>query len=1745
MSKAEQVKKYNDKEMTNEPSGTLDGSTYENYRNTFINNGWDLDNSFADENIMRRLFLMSQSSLAPTSVKEKFNSLMGTRIYNIHERNEALRDLGSFLQKEFPKNSKNEFKNMADDLRYYMDTAVSRTKDKEEAQNRTQRHVANVLDVIEHVQNVSNLAFPRFNSAPYKGQPDLDFKSISLKDNNINEIIHQFNAQFGPLMDSQNAIGGEKNIFQFVNKHFKVMKPGAKNAVGLEDRIKDAYAAAKKNDKTFKPEKGNEQKYLDAFAAAYIMHNMRDSQTDIFFEPYANVGKRIYDRKDPVAQYLNLNKKKNIAIGDVPPAILEHNTSKLSNQGRARLERTDLDAYERYSDVFESNRPVQVDSKKTISKLTQKKAIDKMIANGWTMDARLSNVVSSIFDAYDSEKKNAPTLENAIKKLTTTKVINKENALTTKVETLSEIKKMLDVHRIDKSIKALSDVIERTLSTDRSRVAEKKLDDLRNKEKTITVRRVRPLANMGYNDLNMHYGNTLWYTNIATAPNGDNFLRKIYRLSEHEGMRPILNDGMYNLISSGNEKGNAGVYETFVDMEADISRYLSENSKKSIGENNYKNIKSLQDHLQLMIDYFSRDARNEMQEAHNKEWNSFKTNWEQNRRKENPLRANGVLSANIGEPNAADLREQQLNAEREQVREVNAEREPESEVKNEEKQVEEVKQEEVKEEKQPEEAPKEEIKVEAAPQEENKAPEQKQSEQNEPEVTDEDFEKALAEVDVQKLADEFNNDVNEVINGAALPNEKEVYDKVESDPIWEIGEMAKADVESYPTMDDLIAEEERKNQEEIDRQLEDIRPKAEDYPDYETVFIDTNYDQIVMDTLHNDEIIKVREDNVKVGGMSIDEARQNMQNSGWITDVPQVENFLRLFYDTYSYVDDKTKKILDSQINVVAKTPVENDLVADALFANVAGTLSGIEGNKYIDTFKHYINGTRDLIRGNVEEIQHQINLEKTEEVAKAKAEREAEAAQLAGEEKELADFLKDDATLAKEKANREQTQAKLRDLLYRFSHNGQPEEEIDLPTEEEIEEYKARRNFENSIPKVNYPEFSENNNEAHQAVMDEVKGHYRDVYDKNWKIKYDEFVKEQEAAKKKAEEEKARKEAEEKRLAEEKAKKEAEEKRIAEEKAKKEAEEKRLADEKARKERLEKQRKENEERLRKEAEEKARKAAEAKKAHDDWVAEQERKKVEEENRKKQEDMQDVSLQNSKKMVQLRGFEFENEIPEDPEAAKQLKKGSIKFVNDYDHYRFAKAELLKELESFEKTLRSVKKQGDLPLGGENTGTKPYRDMASALGTCIKNLKGKGVHPNDIEKSLRDFGKACDDYYDKRKPTFGKKEGDAAIRLDFAKNGKDRALEMAEIFGNYRREFTNNRDVKYVEKPFKNAKMFSPNVVVKHDFSGASEFMISEKCKALQESYEFSKRERTNDAFEQSKKYNAQNALAVEQVKLRRELEKVTGKTIGVDYKTENSVVTNILKLNENGKKLTPAQCAKNYILENCAHMLMDPKATPEMLKKSHEGLEPKKLEADIKALANNPVFKAYAEKDGNVSYDDWHYASTNAARLMEESKRKLVMKGLGSNAYRVMDGVIPKQHKYSAEDVDKMYDKLGEIVFAQICSENETLVQGLLMAPSSKRGFLAQTIDALKKNEKCQEMECLHEVEFKEDEMAEDIKNRLERSVRNNELKNYVIKTISKGANLGMEKGAEKGKSKTTGSKSKSTDPKKKDMSKK
>ena len=48
---------------------------------------------------------MSQSSLAPTSVKEKFNSLMGTRIYNIHERNEALRDLGSFLQKEFPKNS--------------------------------------------------------------------------------------------------------------------------------------------------------------------------------------------------------------------------------------------------------------------------------------------------------------------------------------------------------------------------------------------------------------------------------------------------------------------------------------------------------------------------------------------------------------------------------------------------------------------------------------------------------------------------------------------------------------------------------------------------------------------------------------------------------------------------------------------------------------------------------------------------------------------------------------------------------------------------------------------------------------------------------------------------------------------------------------------------------------------------------------------------------------------------------------------------------------------------------------------------------------------------------------------------------------------------------------------------------------------------------------------------------------------------------------------------------------------------------------------------------------------------------------------------------------------------------------------------------------------------------------------------------------------------------------------------------
>ena len=122
-----------------------------------------------------------------------------------------------------------------------------------------------------------------------------------------------------------------------------------------------------------------------------------------------------------------------------------------------------------------------------------------------------------------------------------------------------------------------------------------------------------------------------------------------------------------------------------------------------------------------------------------------------------------------------------------------------------------------------------------------------------------------------------------------------------------------------------------------------------------------------------------------------------------------------------------------------------------------------------------------------------------------------------------------------------------------------------------------------------------------------------------------------------------------------------------------------------------------------------------------------------------------------------------------------------------------------------------------------------------------------------------------------------------------------------------------------------------------------------------------------------------------------------------------------------------------------------------------------------------------------------------------------------------------------------MFNRLGEVVFAQICTTNEYLVQGLLMVPATRKDFMKQTVEALKKENLCSNLADFGTGIFGAKEVP-DLRRQLDEKLKNNSLSEYVIKKISKNANLDMNKinaiSKSKSKSKGTDSKNKSNEPK-------
>ena len=137
---------------------------------------------------------------------------------------------------------------------------------------------------------------------------------------------------------------------------------------------------------------------------------------------------------------------------------------------------------------------------------------------------------------------------------------------------------------------------------------------------------------------------------------------------------------------------------------------------------------------------------------------------------------------------------------------------------------------------------------------------------------------------------------------------------------------------------------------------------------------------------------------------------------------------------------------------------------------------------------------------------------------------------------------------------------------------------------------------------------------------------------------------------------------------------------------------------------------------------------------------------------------------------------------------------------------------------------------------------------------------------------------------------------------------------------------------------------------------------------------------------------------------------------------------------------------------------------------------------------------------------------------MEENRFKLENLGINDPNRIICKCILPDKNKFDANDKEYMYKKLGEIVLAQICTDNKNVVQALLTDPSCRNNFLNETVKAIKKTQTGQVIEILSQNIYNEEKERLDILSIAEKSIRNKSLKNEVITSIAKSQKVDLSK---------------------------
>ncbi len=226
---------------------------------------------------------------------------------------------------------------------------------------------------------------------------------------------------------------------------------------------------------------------MTTLAKLYILHEMQNPETGIFYEAY--FGDRQYTMSDPVSQYLDINHPRIVKAKDLEEHKLQHDTNVLEYFGKdnGMLYEENYNAYVlgalHDKQIIKLKNPYQ-----KINGISYTEARDILIQRGWNFTTNPSdeNYLIMLFNSHDPMGKTHITVENSLKKLLETNIygFHDRNNL------LREIYNDEIVENIDRYLFDLTTELNAMMGVDVSSILSPEEEAARYKQKNESSRRI-------------------------------------------------------------------------------------------------------------------------------------------------------------------------------------------------------------------------------------------------------------------------------------------------------------------------------------------------------------------------------------------------------------------------------------------------------------------------------------------------------------------------------------------------------------------------------------------------------------------------------------------------------------------------------------------------------------------------------------------------------------------------------------------------------------------------------------------------------------------------------------------------------------------------------------------------------------------------------------------------------------------------------------------------------------------------------------------------------------------------------------------------------------------------------------------------------------------------------------------------------------------------------------------------------